>query len=173
MRVELEPRRDGDGLIDDRAGHDDKLDAQTLRRRIALENAVRERGLVGAERRVAVELEGNHFLEIPFRRQRQVDDGAQCPVRAQAQAGGRPAAGELALVPLPCGEFLLRAADIEAVPVTEPERCAGADISSGTSAASSPVHQPNRRCRSAAMAASRALMAGLAARASGGIGNIP
>ncbi len=32
-------------------------------------------------------------------------------------------------MPLPCGEFLLRAQDIEALPVTEPERCAGADIS--------------------------------------------
>ncbi len=39
------------------------------------------------------------------------------------------ASSGLALVPLPCGEFLLRAADIEAVPVTEPERCTGADIS--------------------------------------------
>ena len=35
----------------------------------------------------------------------------------------------LELVALPCGEFLLRAEGIEAVPVGEPERCAGADIS--------------------------------------------
>jgi len=35
----------------------------------------------------------------------------------------------LELVPLPCGEFLLRASGIEALAVTEPERCAGTDIS--------------------------------------------
>src|SRR5258708_8510456 len=67
VRVELETRGDGNGLVDDRAGHDDELDAQTLRRRVALENAVGEGGLGGPEGCVAVEFEGNHLFAVRFR----------------------------------------------------------------------------------------------------------
>src|SRR6185437_11240013 len=98
--VELEAPGDGEGLVDDRARHDDELDAQPLRRRVALDDAVGESGLVGAERRVPVELEGDHLLQIRFRRQRQVDDGAQRPLRAEAQADRRLAAAELARQPM-------------------------------------------------------------------------
>ena len=56
-------------------------------------------GLVGAEGRVPVELERDHLIEIAFGCQRQVDEGAQRPLRVEPQAG-RCAATELSDEPV-------------------------------------------------------------------------